>query len=115
MPHACWNRFPGNRLILFTTFSTLIFPPQIVMISFFQFLVLLGPSGCGKSTARVPAVEALGAETLLVMEIEAVEEIIRARLARDCAARLGNEISINADVNRVHLFDPKSSRSIPCR
>ncbi len=35
-------RFPGNRLILFIIFSTLIFPPQIVMISLFQVLVQYG-------------------------------------------------------------------------
>ena len=35
-------RFPGNRLVLFTIFSTLIFPPQIVMISLFQVLVGYG-------------------------------------------------------------------------
>ena len=35
-------RFPGNRLVLFTIFSTLIFPPQIVMISLFQVLVEYG-------------------------------------------------------------------------
>ena len=35
-------RFPGNRLVLFLIFSTLIFPPQIVMISLFQVLVEYG-------------------------------------------------------------------------
>ena len=35
-------RFPGNRIVLFTIFSTLIFPPQIVMISLFQVLVEYG-------------------------------------------------------------------------
>lgn len=66
-------------------------------------------------TARVEAVEALGAETVLITEIEAVDEVIRARLGRDSTARLGDEICIEADVNRVHLFDPDSSRSIACR
>jgi len=66
-------------------------------------------------TARVAAVEALGAETLLILEIEEVEEIVRARFDRDSTARLGDEICINADVDRVHLFDPESSRSIACR
>jgi ABC-type glycerol-3-phosphate transport system permease component len=32
-------RFPGNRLVLFIIFSTLIFPPQITIISLFQVLV----------------------------------------------------------------------------
>lgn len=35
-------RFPGNRVVLFVIFSTLIFPPQIVMISLFQVLVEYG-------------------------------------------------------------------------
>ncbi len=35
-------RFPGNRLILFIIFSTLIFPPQITIISLFQTLVEYG-------------------------------------------------------------------------
>lgn len=35
-------RFPGNRIVLFMIFSSLIFPPQIVMISLFQILVDYG-------------------------------------------------------------------------
>ena len=35
-------RFPGNRLVLFIIFSTLIFPPQITIISLFQILVEYG-------------------------------------------------------------------------
>ncbi len=35
-------RFPGNRLVLFIIFSTLIFPPQITIISLFQVLVEYG-------------------------------------------------------------------------
>jgi len=35
-------RFYGNRLVLFLIFSTLIFPPQIVMLSLFQVLVEYG-------------------------------------------------------------------------
>ena len=35
-------RFPGNRVILFVIFSTLIFPPQITIISLFQVLVEYG-------------------------------------------------------------------------
>ena len=66
-------------------------------------------------TTRVAAVEALGAETVLITEIEAVDEVVRARLDRDSTARLGDEICIEVDVNRVHLFDPESSQAIACR
>jgi len=65
--------------------------------------------------ARVTTVEALGAETLLIMEIEGVEEMVRARLDRDSTARLGAEVCIYPDVNRVHLFDPDSASAIACR
>lgn len=65
--------------------------------------------------ARVAMVEALGAETVLIIEIEGVEDMVRARLDRDSTARLGDEICIEADVNRVHLFDPDSSLAIACR
>ena len=44
MAAHCLSRFnfPGNRVVLFIIFSTLIFPPQIVMISLFQVLVEYG-------------------------------------------------------------------------
>jgi multiple sugar transport system permease protein/raffinose/stachyose/melibiose transport system permease protein len=35
-------RFPGSRLIYFLIFSTIIFPPQITIISLFQILVQYG-------------------------------------------------------------------------
>jgi ABC-type glycerol-3-phosphate transport system permease component len=35
-------RFPGNRLIFFLLFSTIILPPQIIMIGIFQLLVNYG-------------------------------------------------------------------------
>jgi len=35
-------KFPGNRLVLFIIFSTLLFPPQITIISLFQVLVEYG-------------------------------------------------------------------------
>jgi ABC-type glycerol-3-phosphate transport system permease component len=35
-------RFPGNRLLYFVIFSTIIFPPQITIIALFQVLVEYG-------------------------------------------------------------------------
>jgi ABC-type glycerol-3-phosphate transport system permease component len=35
-------KFPGNRLIFFVIFSTIIFPPQITIIALFQVLVEYG-------------------------------------------------------------------------
>lgn len=35
-------RFPGNRIVYFTIFSTIILPPQITMIALFQTLARVG-------------------------------------------------------------------------
>jgi ABC-type glycerol-3-phosphate transport system permease component len=35
-------RFPGNRVIYFVLFSSIIFPPQIILISLYQILVNYG-------------------------------------------------------------------------
>ena len=62
--------------------------------------------------ARVSAVEALGAETLLVLAVEGVEETFRARLGRDCTARVGDTVDVHMDVHRIHLFDPETTLAI---
>ena len=62
--------------------------------------------------ARVSAVEALGAETLLVLAVEGVEETFRARLGRDCTARVGDTVDVHMDVHRIHLFDPQTTLAI---
>ena len=62
--------------------------------------------------ARVSAVEALGAETLLVLSVEGVEETFRARLGRDCTARVGDTVDVHMDVHRIHLFDPQTTLAI---
>jgi len=66
-------------------------------------------------TGRVATVEALGAETLLVMGIEGVKETFRARLDRDCAVQTGETISLFINLDAVHLFDPETTRAIPCK
>jgi multiple sugar transport system ATP-binding protein len=62
--------------------------------------------------AKVSAVEALGAETLLILEIEGVEDVFRARLGRDSRARIGDRVKIFMDTHAVHLFDPESTKAI---
>lgn len=62
--------------------------------------------------ARVSAVEALGAETLLVLDIEGVDELFRARLGRDSIYAVGEMIEIHMDVRTIHLFDPESTLAI---
>ena len=62
--------------------------------------------------ATVSAVEALGAETLLVLEVEGVEDMFHARLGRDSVARIGDRIEIHMDVHTVHLFDADTKKAI---
>ena len=62
--------------------------------------------------ARVSAVEALGAETLLVLEVEGIAGAFRARLGRDCRARIGDIVEVHMDYHAVHLFDPETTLAI---
>ena len=62
--------------------------------------------------ARVSTVEALGAETLVVLEIEGVEDVFRARLGRESKARVGDRVTVFMDTHAVHLFDPQSTKAI---
>lgn len=67
-----------------------------------------------KISVKVAAVEALGPETLLILDIDGVEEVFRARLDRDCIARVGKKMSILVNTDEIHLFDPDSNRAIDC-
>ena len=62
--------------------------------------------------ARVSTVEALGAETLVVLETEGVEDVFRARLGRESKARVGDQVTVFMDTHAVHLFDPQSTKAI---
>jgi multiple sugar transport system ATP-binding protein len=62
--------------------------------------------------ATVTAVEALGAETLLVLNIDGLDDVFRARFGRDCPARAGDAINIYLDVDSSHLFSEDSTRAI---
>ncbi len=71
-----------------------------------------GPAGAGRIAARVFAVEPLGAETLLGLEVEGVKAEITARLGRDITARVGEQVTVHFDPSSVHLFDPASTLAI---
>ena len=73
-------------------------------------------SGDASETARVPvrivAVEALGAETLLVMAVDASNEELIARIGRDTALRSGDRLEVSLDTAAIHLFDPVTTDAI---
>ena len=71
-----------------------------------------GPPGAGRIAARVFAVEPLGAETLLALEVEGIKVEITARLGRDVAARVGEQVIVHFEPSAVHLFDPATTLAI---
>jgi multiple sugar transport system ATP-binding protein len=62
--------------------------------------------------ARVIAVEPLGAETLLILSVEGVEEDITARVGRDSSRQVGDPAGVGFDVRAVRYFDPRTGAAI---
>jgi multiple sugar transport system ATP-binding protein len=61
---------------------------------------------------RVIAVEPLGAETLLILTVEGVEEDITARVGRESARQVGDPAGVGFDVRMVRYFDPETDGAI---
>jgi multiple sugar transport system ATP-binding protein len=62
--------------------------------------------------ATVAAVEPLGAETLLVLTLDGVEEEVIARCGRETRLRPGGRATIMLDSAAAHLFDAATTRAI---
>jgi multiple sugar transport system ATP-binding protein len=71
-----------------------------------------GPSEIARLPARVVAVEPLGAETLLVVALDASNEELIARIGRDTDLRSGDRLDIALDTTAIHLFDPATTQAI---
>jgi multiple sugar transport system ATP-binding protein len=63
-------------------------------------------------SVRVVAVEALGAETLLLVTVDEVDIELTARIGRNTKARVNDNIEIALDLASLHLFDPSGGRAI---
>jgi multiple sugar transport system ATP-binding protein len=77
--------------------------------------LLLHEHGAGGNAAMkgtVSAVEPLGAETLVVVDLDAGTGEVIARLHRDTPARLGDQVSLSAPAAALYLFDGASGRAI---
>jgi multiple sugar transport system ATP-binding protein len=61
---------------------------------------------------RVAAVEPLGAETLLLLTLDATSEELIARVGRETRLRPGERVSIALDTAAIQLFDPQTTRAI---
>jgi len=63
--------------------------------------------------ARLIAVEPLGAETILVLAPDGLEEEILARVGPEVALRPGDPVALELNLRAAHLFDPTSTRALP--
>jgi len=74
------------------------------------------PPGDRAQFARLPvlvrAVEALGAETLLMTSLEGSRADLTARIGRETALQRGDRIDIVVDTAALHLFDPATTDAI---
>ena len=70
-----------------------------------------GPDGSGQVQATVFAVEPLGAETLLAVELPGKQEMT-ARLGRQAGARVGDTVTLHFPASAVHLFDPDTTLTV---
>ena len=57
-------------------------------------------------------VEALGAETVLIFEMEGLGSTIFVKADRFVKVQLGERIRVNADFSAARLFDPQSRQVI---
>jgi multiple sugar transport system ATP-binding protein len=71
-----------------------------------------GGDGAGLP-AQVVAVEPLGAETILVLALEGLDDEILARVGPEVALRPGEQVTLAPNLAAVHLFDPASTRALP--
>ena len=63
----------------------------------------------------VCAVEPLGAETLVAVDLDAGAGEVIARLHRDTPAKLGDSVSLTAPASALYLFDGSTGKAIPAR
>jgi len=61
---------------------------------------------------EVSAVEALGAETVLIFKVDGLNQTIFVKADRFAEARRGDRIRVRADLSAARLFDPHSSQVI---
>ena len=71
-----------------------------------------GTARFARLPAHVGAVEPLGAETLLVVSLDASGEELIARIGRDTPLRTGDRLDIALDIATIHLFDPATTKAI---
>jgi len=71
-----------------------------------------GAAHFARLPVRVVAVEPLGAETLLVVSLDASGEELIARIGRDTPLCAGDRFDVALDTAAIHLFDPGTTKAI---
>jgi len=61
---------------------------------------------------EVIGVEALGAETVLIFEMEGLDSTIFVKADRFAKVDRGDRMRVNADLSAARLFDPQSKQVI---
>lgn len=61
---------------------------------------------------EVLAVEPLGAETVLILKIDEIDQRVTARVSRDVGTKRGERIEVQMDLGSAILFDPDTSHVI---
>ena len=61
---------------------------------------------------EVRAIETLGAETVLILGIEGIDQRITARVGREAKAQRGERIRLGVDLGSALLFDPVTTQAI---
>ncbi len=72
-----------------------------------------GDAGGARLPARLVAIEPLGAETILVLALDGLDEEILARVGPEVMLRPGEPVTLVPNLAAVHLFDPASTRALP--
>jgi len=79
-------------------------------------IAVAAPAGAADGAglpARLIAVEPLGAETILVLAPDGLDEEILARVGPEVALRPGDRVALELNLRAAHLFDPTSTRALP--
>ena len=81
-----------------------------------ELVLTHGESGPGaRLRGTVVAVEPLGAETLVAVELAGGAGELTARLHRDTAVGRGEEVTLSVPEPALYLFDGASGKAIPAR
>jgi multiple sugar transport system ATP-binding protein len=75
--------------------------------------IAVGATGNAALGARLIAVEPLGAETILVLAPDGLDEEILARVGPEVDPRPGDRVGLALNLRAAHLFDPVSTRILP--